>query len=281
MKIVFLGTPRLAQIVLENLIESDFKPQLIITGEDKKVGRGQNKSSTPVKLTAQKNGMAVGHLLSEVSKNFDLAILVAFGHIIPKDILDKPRFGFINVHPSLLPKYRGPSPIQSAILKGEIKTGVTIIKLDQEVDHGPILNQREIEIEKEDTHESLIEKTGAIGSNLLLVTLPDYLSGKTKPKEQNHKDATFTEKITKADGQIDLENPPSKQKLERMINAFYPWPTVWAEIEAKRQTPNAKRMRIKLLPKRLIQPEGRKPMAIEEFLNGYPNLKSKIERLTQ
>ncbi|KKR87940.1 MAG: Methionyl-tRNA formyltransferase [Candidatus Curtissbacteria bacterium GW2011_GWA1_41_11] len=270
MKIVFLGTPRLAQIVLENLIESDFKPQLIITGEDKKVGRGQNKSSTPVKLTAQKNGMAVGHLLSEVSKNFDLAILVAFGHIIPKDILDKPRFGFINVHPSLLPKYRGPSPIQSAILKGEIKTGVTIIKLDQEVDHGPILNQREIEIEKEDTHESLIEKTGAIGSNLLLVTLPDYLSGKTKPKEQNNEDATFTEKITKADGQIDLQNPPSKQKLERMINAFYPWPTVWTKIDSKI---------IKFLPKQMIQIEGKRPIPISDLNNGYPQIYSKVHYL--
>ncbi len=281
MKIVFLGTPRLAQIVLENLIDSNFKPQLIITGQDKKVGRGQNKSSTPVKLTARKNGIAVSHQLSEVSKNFDLAILVAFGQIIPKDILDKPRFGFINVHPSLLPKYRGPSPIQSAILKGEIKTGVTIIKLDQEVDHGPILNQREIEIEKEDTHELLIEKLGLIGSNLLLATIPDYLSGKTKPKKQNNEDATFTEKITKADGQIDLENPPGKQKLERMINAFYPWPTVWTEIKTKRQTPNAKRMRIKFLPGGMVQMEGKRATTIEEFLNGYQGLKSKIEKLTQ
>jgi len=276
MKIVFLGTPRISQIVLENLIDSEFKPDLVITGKDKKFGRGQNKSSTPVKITAQKNGIAISHQLSEVSKNFDLAILVAFGQIIPKEILEFPKYGFINVHPSLLPKYRGPSPIQSAILEGDSKTGVTIIKLDQEVDHGPILSQREIEIEKEDTHELLIEKLGLIGSNLLLVTLPDYLSGKTKPKEQNHKDATFTEKITKADGQIDLQNPPSKQKLERMINAFYPWPTVWTKTDVSR-----KPKIIKFLPKQMIQVEGRKPTTIEEFLNGYPNLKSKIEKFTQ
>ena len=272
MKIVFLGTPRLAQIILENLIDSDYKPQLIITGQDKKVGRGQNKIPTPVKQTAQKFKIKTSHQVPETSDRVDLAILVAFGQIIPQEILKIPKFGFINVHPSLLPKYRGPSPIQSAIIKGEIKTGVTIIKLDQEVDHGPILNQQEVVIEKEDTHESLIEKLGLIGANLLLVTLPDYLSGKIKPKEQNHKDATFTKKITKADGQIDLENPPSKQKLERMINAFYPWPTVWTKINSKI---------IKFLPKGMVQMEGKRATTIEEFLNGYPNLKSKIEKFTQ
>ena len=140
---------------------------------------GPGRKPVIVKLSAL-------NLLPQDTK-VDLAILVAFGQIIPQEILKIPKFGFINVHPSLLPKYRGPSPIQSAIIKGEIKTGVTIIKLDQEVDHGPILNQQEVVIEKEDTHESLIEKLGLIGANLLLVTLPDYLSGKIKPKQQKYR----------------------------------------------------------------------------------------------
>ncbi|OGD87476.1 methionyl-tRNA formyltransferase [Candidatus Curtissbacteria bacterium RIFCSPLOWO2_02_FULL_40_11] len=286
MKIVFLGTPRLAQIVLENLANSPFKPQLVITGQNNKAGRGLALSASLVKQEAVKHHIAVDYELAAIDKSFDLAILVAFGRIIPKEILEKPKHGFINVHPSLLPKYRGPSPIQSAILDGEKKTGVTIIKLDQEVDHGAILNQQEIEIENQDTHESLIEKTGMIGSNLLIETLPNYLKGKIKPEEQNHKTATFTKKITKTNGQIDLNNPPSKQKLQRMINAYYPWPTVWTEVEtrnqkpasqAKRGEPETRNLRIKFLPKGLIQPEGKRPMSVNEVKNGFPQIYERIK----
>src|SRR3989344_5009199 len=136
MKIIFFGTPRFAQIVLEKLIDSPFRPSIVVTATDAKFGRGQKLKSSPVKQTAIQKGLRIlqPHKLSEISgqlKDIDIAILVAYGKIIPKEILAIPKFGFVNVHPSLLPKYRGPSPIQSAILAGEKKNGVSIILLDE------------------------------------------------------------------------------------------------------------------------------------------------------
>src|SRR3989338_8544602 len=139
LSIAFFGTPRIAQIVLKRLIATEFKPQLVITGHDRKLGRGQALVPTSVKLEAQKNNIEVSHRMSDLDKSFDIAILVDYGHIIPKTILQRPKFGFLNVHPSLLPKFRGPSPIYQTILNGDQKTGVTIIKLDKELDHGPII----------------------------------------------------------------------------------------------------------------------------------------------
>ena len=269
-KIIFFGTPRFAQIVLENLINSQYKPSMVVTAPDAKTGRGQTLSPTPVKQTALNNNIEVTArpVLAEPPARTglvpDLAILVAYGKLIPKVIIEIPKFGFINVHPSLLPKHRGPSPIQTAILDGEKTTGVTLMKLDKELDHGPILAQKEVPIESSDTHLSLIEKLGLIGSNLLLEVLPDYLSGKIKPKDQDHKKATLTKKITKEDGHIDLLNPPSPKVLDRMIRAYYPWPTVWGEIETGK-------LRIKLLPEKMVQVEGKKPISYEDFQKGYGN----------
>jgi len=286
--IAFFGTPRIAQIILKKLIATEFKPQLVITGHDKKSGRGQAFVPTSVKLEAQKSNIEVGYRMSDLDKGFDIAMLVAYGHIIPKAVLELPKFGFLNVHPSLLPKYRGPSPIQSAILEGETQTGVTIMKLDKELDHGPILAQRKIPIDKKDTHETLMQKLAIVGADLLLEVLPHYLDGSQKPKQQNHSKATLTQKITKEDGCIDLENPPSPQKLDRMIRAFYPWPGVYTKLKMK----NEKLKIIKFLPNLptilqsynptdpfLLQPEGKKPMTIKEFLNGYQHLESQIRKL--
>ncbi|MBI2012761.1 methionyl-tRNA formyltransferase, partial [Candidatus Curtissbacteria bacterium] len=210
MNIVFFGTPRLAQIILEKLIDSPFRPQLVVTAPDSKVGRSLKPQLSPVKQTAAKHHIDVlepktlnSHLrtgnetFSILNSQFDLAILVAYGKIIPKDILAIPKYGFINIHPSILPKYRGPSPIQSAILAGEKQTGVTIIKLDEEIDHGPILAQKKINITNHDTHAALVEKLGKLGDELLIETLPEYLDEKLKPKPQNHALATFTKKVTK------------------------------------------------------------------------------------
>lgn len=297
MIIAFFGTPRFSQIVLLKLIDSPYKPSLVITSPDAKVGRGQQLGQSPVKQTAVGNQIEVmqPEKLSDLTQGpsflpddglvkdgpfgsgpFDLGILVAYGKIIPKEVLDIAKFGFVNVHPSLLPKYRGPSPIHSAILAGDQKTGVTIMKLDEEVDHGPILGQTELKIDKDDTHDSLAEKLANAGADLLLKILPDYLEGKLKPKPQDHSQATFTEHITKQDGYIDLENPPDAITLDRMIRAYYPWPTVWGEVKVESQSG---KLRIKFLPNGLIQPEGKKPMTVKEFLNGYPQAKELIEKV--
>lgn len=270
MKITFLGTPRFSQIILEKLIDSPYKPQQVITGEDEKTGRGQKLEASPVKKTAAEHNIEFTTNLKKLDPKTDLCILVAFGKIIPADILAIPKFGFLNVHPSLLPLYRGPSPIQSAVLDGAKETGVTIMKLDEELDHGPILAQSKVKIEDTDTHESLITKLANLGADLLIKTIPDYTDESIELKPQHHIDATWTEKIEKESGHIDPLNPPNPLNLNRMIRAFYPWPTVWTEVNEKR---------IKFLPENKIQMEGKKPMTTKEFLNGYPKYKDLIEKL--
>lgn len=267
-KIAFFGTPKLAQIVLEGLVKTQYKPQLVVTSQLTLSRRGLRVSPSPVAETAQQNNLKIVGKIEELNETFELAILVAFGHIIPKRILEIPKFGFINIHPSLLPKYRGPSPIQSAILKGEKQTGVTIMKLDEEIDHGPVLAQEKINIELTDTNESLTQKLAILGTNLLLKTLPLYLSGKLEPKAQVHTNATYTGKITKDSGKIDINNPPAEAILDHLIRAYYPWPSVWFEENGKR---------FKLLPENKVQPEGKKPMTLNEFKNGYPQIAEKIK----
>lgn len=272
MKIAFFGTPRLAQIVLEKLIDSPYKPQLVITAPDARIVRGQKNLQSPAKETALKNSIDVlePKNFKDFDTKFDLAILIAYGKILPEKILAIPKFGFINIHPSLLPKYRGPTPVQSAILEGEEKTGVTIILLDKEIDHGSILAQKEVLMDDNDNHLSLNEKLALTGAEVLLEILPDYIQGKLKPAAQNDKQATFTKHITKQDGEIDLQNPPDKETLGRMIRAYHPWPGVWTKLDGKI---------IKFLPNGLIQPEGKRPMTKKEFLNGYPKAKELIEKL--
>ncbi len=271
LKIAFFGTPRFAQIVLGELLKSPYQPNIIITAQDSKVGRGRQIKSSLVKQTAQENNIKVIEKLDpKLLGSFDLAILVAYGKILPQEILEIPKHGFLNVHPSLLPKYRGPSPIHSAILSGDNKTGVSLILLDEEVDHGPILNQSEVAITPEDTHETLIDKLAREGAKILLQTLPDYLDGKITPKPQNHTKATTTEHIQKQNGFIHPQNPPDKKIVGRMIRAYFPWPTVWTKLDGKI---------IKFLPGGLIQPEGKRPMTKKEFLNGYPRTKESIEKI--
>ncbi len=272
MKIAFFGTPRLAQIVLEKLIDSPYKPELIVTAPDARVVRGRKNLQSPAKETAVKNSIDVlePKNFKDFDTKFDLAILIAYGKILPQKILEIPKFGFINIHPSLLPKYRGPTPVQTAILDGEEKTGVTIILLDKEIDHGPILAQKEIKIEDDDNHISLNEKLAATGAEVLLEILPDYIEGKLKPVAQNDKLATITKHIAKLDGEIDLQNPPDKETLDRMVRAYHPWPGVWTKIDGKI---------IKFLPNGLIQPEGKRKMTKKEFLNGYPKMKKLVEEI--
>ena len=285
LKVVFFGTGRLAQIVLERLIDSPYKPELVVTAPDTKAGRGHKTQSSPVKQTALEHKIEVLQPNNLSDKNFqfsifnfqfDLAILTAYGKIVPSEILKIPKYGFINIHPSILPNYRGPSPIQSAILADEKATGVSIIKLDEEIDHGPILAQKEVAITNGDTHASLVENLGKIGADLLVKTLPEFLEGKLKPKPQNHLRATWTKRITKKDGQIDLLNPPNPQTLNLIIRAYYPWPGTWCRL-----TVHSRQFTVKFLPENLIQPEGRKPMTASELRNGFSSIYEPIKHLIE
>lgn len=197
----------------------------------------------------------------------DIGILASYGAIIPKKIIDIFPQGILNIHPSLLPKYKGPSPIQYTILDGERHTGVSVIKLDSKVDHGPILSQEPYTIGENDTLSHTTElmfMQGAEMINNIIQKMEEGLS--VEEKEQSIKGESWTSKIEKSQGEIFLQDPPRGGDLDRMIRAFYPWPGVYltASLGEKRRV-------VKLLPNNRYQVEGKNPVNAKEFLNGYGN----------
>lgn len=274
-KFAFFGTDEFSVTVLEELQRAGFVPTLIITAPDAKSGRGMRLSPPPVKVFAQKNNLEfiqpqkleqeTRHKMQDA--NFDMFVAASYGKIIPEKVLDIPKHGSLNVHPSLLPLYRGPSPIQSQILGGAKTAGVTIMLMDKEVDHGPILAQQVIQFPISDLGfqelRNLLAREGGI---LLADTIPRLLAGDIKAQNQEHEKATYTKRITKESGQVDLEKEPSEM-LWRKFRAFTPWPGIYffdkdgkrvkitdAEIEGGRFIINK------------IIPEGKKEMAYNDFL---------------
>jgi methionyl-tRNA formyltransferase len=228
-KIVFMGTPEFGAVILEKLCRSEYKPVLVITAPDKPVGRKLILTPPPVKITAQKYGIPLrqpeknSSLKSEISDlKPDLIIVASFGRILPKEILELPKYGCLNLHPSLLPQYRGATPIQSAILDGCEKTGVSVILMDEKMDHGPIVAQKTLAIEKQETAVSLFSKLAELSADLILETIPKWLGNKIKAGQQDESRATFTKILTKEDGRIDWRRPA--EEIERKIRAFNPWP---------------------------------------------------------
>jgi len=211
------------------------------------------------------------------NKKADVGVVADYGVYIPDEVSSFYPKGLLNIHPSLLPKYRGPTPVQSAILSNETKTGVTIIKIDSQIDHGPILAQKEYEIVKTETSFDLLKRLFSFGASLLEDTLPKYLSGDLIPKPQDDSKATFTRIFVKNDGLIDIENLPNIEKLDNMIRAFYPWPGAWTMTDVGKA--NAKI--VKFLPGNLIQVEGKKEMSYKDFLNGYPKANLKLKTFLQ
>lgn len=211
----------------------------------------------PIKETLAKNFELVDN-----PQDADLTVVASYGKILTQEELSAAKFGSINVHPSLLPKYRGATPIQSAILNGDKISGITIIKMDEEVDHGPILYQEEMTFEDTDTFESLSKKTFLRASEILPQLINNYLSGKITPQIQDHSQATFCSRLTKESGYFDINNPPAPEVLNRMIRAYHPWPGVWTRWNGKI---------VKFLPEGKMQMEGKKPLPLKDFLNGYAN----------
>lgn len=201
----------------------------------------------------------------------DVGVLASYGRILTKDELAAPKYGILNIHPSLLPKYRGPTPIPTAILNGEKKTGVSIIKMDEEIDHGQLVAQFELEIFPQDTSESLLKRALTDGARVLKTILFDYVLGKIKLQPQKHGLATYTKKFTREDGQIDWSKPP--EYLERMVRAFSLWPGTYTIINKKR----LKILKSHLVKDKLVldtvQLEGKKPVSYKQFLEGYPEAK--------
>ncbi len=281
LRIVFFGTGNYVLPILE-VLKSDFELVLVLTTEKNDI--------EPVSKFCKKNGIKCisvskfDHNTKYLIQNTaaTAGVLANFGLIIPQEVLDIFPKGIINIHPSLLPKYRGPTPGQTAILNGDTKTGVTIIKLDKEVDHGPILVQEKVEILPNDTASTLYERLFKIGSQMLAKSLPMYLCGELKPTEQDHSKANFTKTLTRDSGFIDLNNQQSiiNNQLHHMIRAYSLWPGVWLVCNSEKGEESSLNNKIiKLLPDNKVQVEGGKPMSYKDFLNGYPEGKEILQKL--
>lgn len=225
---------------------------------------------TPDFVQPIKENLAKYFTLVDSLNEADLAVVAAFGHILTKKELETPKHGCINVHPSLLPKYRGPSPIQSAILSGDKISGITIIKMDEEADHGPILYQEQIELSNKDNFDTLSKRMFLKSAKVLPQITTKFVSGKITPLIQDHSQATYTKHFTKQDGYFDISNPPSPDILDRMIRAYYPWPGVWTIWRGESGKGKGGRI-VKFLPGNELQMEGKKAISFKDFLNGYPD----------
>ena len=304
MKIVFFGTSEFGSIILEKLVQAGLSPVLVVTTPDNPAGRKQELTPPPIKVTAQKLGILVmqPEKLDQDTRykiqntNPDLFVVASYGKILPKEILDMPKFGALNVHPSLLPKYRGASPIQTAILNGEDETGVTIMLMDEKMDHGAILAQQELRISNDEfliskpTYPELHNKLAEIGAELLVKTIPDWIEGKIKPVPQNEGKATYTHILKKEDGRIDWNK--EAVYIERQVRAMYPWPGTYTFLKSKilkilkadiiKNIQGEPRKAFQTADGKLavyagkdailleeIQMEGGKPMSSKEFLLGH------------
>lgn len=238
---VFFSSSDLAGVFLEKMKQAGLAPTLIITMPDKPAGRGLELEEPEAKKWAEANNIPCmqPETLDEPftdklrSKNYNLFVIAIYGKILPKAILEIPEKGALNVHPSLLPRWRGADPIRAAILAGDEKTGVSIILIDEKADHGPVLAQEELKHSINNTQYSALKNELAeLGGKMLIETIPKWLAGEITPKEQDHKLATYTKKITKEDGRINWNEPA--EIIERKIRALNPWPGTYAFWDKKR-----------------------------------------------
>ncbi len=297
--LVFCGTPHFAVPTLETLIASGFNVSLVVTQPDRPRGRGLALTPSPVKARAVELGLPITQpdkiknnpefqsLLSSLSP--EAIIVVGYGHMIPQWMLDLPRYGNINLHASLLPKYRGAAPIQWAIARGESVTGVTTMRIDSGLDTGDILLQREVPIAREDNAETLSSRLAAIGADLMIETLRGLQTGKVESRPQDHAEATLAPVLNKEDGRIDFHR--TAQEICHRLRGFQPWPgafttfrgktlQVWAAqpsgteiapgelaVQGDRlSVGSGKSTALELLE---LQPEGKKRMPVRDFVHGY------------
>lgn len=295
-KIVFMGTPDFAVPALQRLIEAHDVIG-VVTQPDRPAGRSRQVQMSPVKQVALDAGIPVFQPEKirrpetiETLKQWqpDVYIVAAFGQILPQAVLDIPPHGSVNVHASLLPRWRGAAPIQAVIRAGDAETGITIMKMDAGLDTGPMLSQRAIVIAPDETGATLHDKLAALGGDLLIDTLPGYLSGAILPQPQDDALATFAPRIGKEEGHIDWTQPAAQ--IERTVRAFTPWPgttTFWNELGLKIlaghvtagsaapgkvvKTGNTVAIGTGggLFAPERVQLQGRSAVSIDDFLRGY------------
>ena len=240
MKIIFMGTPDFAAASLEALIDSRHEIQAVVTQPDKPKGRKGELTPSPVKVVAEEKGIKVYQPLKVRDEEFvetlraynpDVIVVVAFGQIIPLSILKMPKFGCVNIHGSLLPKYRGAAPIQWAVLDGEKETGITTILMDEGIDTGDILLKKTIKIDTYETSGSLFDKLMALGAETILETLDELEKGSLTPIKQGENPTAYAKMLTKAMGLIDFTRPA--KELDCFVRGMDPWPSAYTLLSGK------------------------------------------------
>jgi methionyl-tRNA formyltransferase len=302
MDLVFCGTPEFAVPTLKKLVETGHNIRLVVTQPDRPSGRGQELAAPPVKRLAQslrlpvvqpdkiKNNQEFRGQLEALAP--EAIIVVGYGRIIPKWMIDLPRHGNINLHASLLPRYRGAAPVQWAIARGETVTGVTTMRIDEGLDTGDILLQREMPIDPEDTAVTLAPRLAEIGADLMLETLRGLEAGSIQPRKQDHTEATLAPILEKDAGRIDF-NREAPEILNR-LRGFQPWPGAFTSFRGKNLTLHRARLAAygmgPLVPGEMkvagedlflgcgegtalqvieLQPEGKRRMSVRDFIHGY------------
>lgn len=307
LKIVFMGTPDFAVGALQAIIEAGHQVSAVVTQPDKPKGRGKELQMTPVKACAAAHNIPVfqpGKIKEpeavEVLRSYeaDIFVVAAFGQILSEEILSMPKYGCVNIHASLLPKYRGAGPIQWAIIDGEKKTGVTIMQMEKGLDTGDMLLQKEVEIDPKETGDSLHDKLAAAGAELIVEALPKIAAGQLTPRKQNDAESCYAKMLQKSMGRIDWNM--TADKLDCLIRGLISWPgasttfrgknlKIWEEepviegdfsvsiseslpgtivcVEKEAFYVQTKEGVLKVLS---VQIEGKKRMAVKDFLLGYP-----------
>jgi methionyl-tRNA formyltransferase len=299
MNLVFAGTPRFAVPTLEKLVEAGFHVRLVVTQPDRPRGRGMGLTASPVKQTALRLGIPIlqpDKIKDNTDFRADLAalkpeavIVVGYGRIIPRWMIDLPPLGNLNVHASLLPRYRGAAPIQWAIAEGETITGVTTMRIDAGLDTGDILLQSELPIATQDTADTIAPKLAVIGAELMIETLRGLRAGTIHPRAQDHAHATLAPILKKEDGRIDFHR--SATEIWNRLRGFQPWPGAFTSFRGKNlhlwsarpvdaDVPTgtihteghlpvvgcAARSALELIE---VQVEGKRRMSAQDFVNGY------------
>jgi methionyl-tRNA formyltransferase len=240
--IIFFGSPQFAVPSLDALADNArISVDLVVTQPDRRAGRGRGFVAPPVKAAAESRGLAVWQpetLRSDeavarlYSVNADLFVVVAYGELFQRRVLAIPGHGCLNVHPSLLPRYRGSAPIQTAILNGDQETGVSIIQMVRRLDAGPIVAQERVPLDRTETGGTLSDTLADVAGRMLPAVVLDWCAGRIAARAQDDELATVTRELTKADGEIDWRNDAAA--IERQIRAFQPWPTAWTMLDGKR-----------------------------------------------
>lgn len=275
MKIIFFGTPEYVLPVLKKLNKL-YEIVAVVTQPPKLVGRKKIKTYSSVDTWAYKRKIPIIFDFEKIP-SADLGVCAAYGKIIPKFVICNLKFGILNIHPSLLPSFRGASPVPATIITGTNPTGVTIFKMDEKIDHGPIVSQFKEEVLTSDTAGTLRTRLFEKSTQVLIELLPAYISGKIKPRLQDESQATYTKILTKQDGYINLSKT-GPNEADRFIRAMDPWPGAWTQLRSPSFAGQARRLKIlkaHLESEKLIldevQLEGKNPVSWKQFTEAYPS----------